>query len=148
MGNNNSEKLLFEVCKFSPTVKFFNRVLLTEYKKWKTKLDKPCAETDMQELKEYLNASEYVVKAVVWTGEGSNEGYYGVSVKSTDYKPKYVSTTGKKVEKVVISTGLVLNTWDTIAKAATAENMSAAKMSRSIKNEVIYPDNYMYRAQV
>ena len=148
MGNNNAENFLFEVCKFSPTGKILNTVLLTEYQKWKTKLGKPCAETDMQELKDYLNASEYVVKAVVWTGEYSNEGYYGVSVKSTDYKPKYVSTTGKKVEKVVVSTGLVLNTWDTIAKAATAENVSAAKMSRSIKNEVINPEGYMYRAQV
>ena len=148
MGNNNAENFLFEVCKFSPAGKILNTVLLTEFQKWKTKLGKPCAETDMQELKEYLNACEYVVKAVVWTGEHSNEGYYGVSVKSTDYKPKYVSTTGKKVEKVVVSTGLVLNTWDTIAKAATAENVSAAKMSRSIKNEVVHPEGYMYRAQV
>jgi len=33
--------------------------------------------------------------------------------------------------------------WDSIAKAALEENISASKMSRSIKNEVKY-DNYYY----
>ena len=33
--------------------------------------------------------------------------------------------------------------WESIAKAALEENISASKMSRSIKNEVKY-DNYYY----
>jgi hypothetical protein len=146
-GNNNAENFAFQVCTFSPTGKMLNTALLSEYQKWKRSLNKPCTENDVSELKEYLNGSDYVVKAVVWASGGSNEGYYGISLRSTDYKPKYASTTGKKVEKVTIATGIVFGTWDTIAKAATAENMSAAKMSRSIKNEVVFQDDYVYRVQ-
>jgi hypothetical protein len=148
MVDNDVEAFLFQVCKFSPTGKILNTILLSEYQQWKQQVGKPCSDNDMKELKEYLNGSEYVVKAVVWTDEGSNEGYYGVSLKTSEYKPKYASTTGKKVEKVTISTGVVLGTWDTIAKAATAESVSAAKMSRSIKNGIIFQDDYMYRVQI
>jgi hypothetical protein len=59
-------------------------------------------------------------------------------------KHKVTSSTGKKVEKVEIISGLLLNTWDTIAKAAEFENISAAKMSRSIKHNLQYND-YFYR---
>jgi hypothetical protein len=147
-ANNDVENFAFQVCTFSPSGKILNTTLLSEYRQWKQSLGKPCSENDIKELKEYLNESEYVVKAVVWSGDGSNEGYYGISLRSTDYKPKYTSTTGKKVEKVTMSSGIVISTWDTIAKAALAENMSAAKMSRSIKNEVVFQDDYMYRVQM
>jgi len=147
-GNNNAENFAFQVCTFSPTGKMLNTALLSEYQKWKRSLNKPCTENDIVELKEYLNSSDYVVKAVVWVSGETNEGYYGISLRSTDYKPKYASTTGKKVEKVTIATGIVFGTWDTIAKAAAAENMSAAKMSRSIKYEVTFQDDYMYRVQM
>jgi len=39
----------------------------------------------------------------------------------------------------------VLCIWDTIAKAAEDENISAAKMSRSIKNKIIFNNDYYYR---
>ena len=87
-----------------------------------------------KEIKDYLNNCEYVLKSTVWTDKGTNEGYYGLSLKTEVYKHKVTSSTGKKVEKVEKISGLVLNTWDTIAKAAEFENISAAKMSRSIKN--------------
>ncbi len=57
---------------------------------------------------------------------------------------KTTSSTGKKVEKIDNKTGLVLRTWETIAKAGEDENMSASKMSRSIKNKIMYGD-YYYR---
>ena len=91
----------------------------------------------MKEIKTYLNASPHALKSVVWTQNGSNEGYYGVSLRSDDeYVRKVISSTGKKVEKRLIATQFVIDTWSTIAKAAVAENVCAAKMSRMIKNNV------------
>jgi len=96
----------------------------------------------MKEIKEYLNESPYALKSVVWTDEGNNEGYYGLSIKKNDYTPKLICSTGKKVFKKEDKTNILLATWDTIAKAALAEGISTAKMSRSIKNKIIFNDYY------
>ena len=96
----------------------------------------------VKEIKEDLNSSPYALKATVWTDEGSNEGYYGLSIKQSDIKPKLISSTGKKVFKRENETNALLATWDTIAKAAEAENMSTAKMSRCVKNKNIINDYY------
>ena len=145
--NNDVEIFLFHVCRFAPTCKILNSTLLEEYQKWKTKLSKSCSENDMKELKQYLNSCEYVIKATVWATAGSNEGYYGVSLRDEVYKPNYSANTGKVVEKVVVETGIVIETWDTIAKAALSQKISAAKMSRSVKHQVVFND-YFYRAKL
>ena len=142
--NNDVETFLFQVCRFSPSGKVLNSTLLDEYRKWKTNLTKPILETDMKELKSYLNSCEYVIKATVWATEGSNEGYYGVELREQIYKPNYTGSTGKEVEKVVSETGVVLQTWGSIAKAALSEGISAPKMSRSIKSGIVFND-YFYR---
>ena len=100
----------------------------------------------MKEMKEYLNASEYALKATVWTNEGSNEGYYGIGLKETKREAKLVSSTGKKVQKRKIGTDDILKNWDSIASAALAENLSPAKMSRSVKEKKIYGDYYYCQA--
>jgi hypothetical protein len=142
--NSNVETFIFEACKFSDCGKILNSVLLREYQKWKITLGKETTDNDIKEIKEYLNASPYALKATVWTDEGSNEGYYGLSLKQNEYKPKLISSTGKKVYKIDIKSRQVLNTWDTIAKAAEQEQMSAAKMSRSVKNKVVFNEDYYY----
>lgn len=148
--NNDVETFLFQVCKFSPCGKILNSTLLDEYQRWKKSLNKECSnrEFDMKELKDYLNSCEYVLKATVWTDKGSNEGYYGISLKVDEYKHKITSSTGKKVEKIEVNTGQILGTWETIAKAAEAENISAAKMSRSVKNKIIYNNDYYYITKI
>ena len=140
---NDVETFLFQVCKFSPNGKILNSTLLSEYQRWKKSVDKNCSDNDMSELKKYLNDCEHTLKATVWTEHGSNEGYYGISLKQDEYKHKTTSSTGKMVEKVEVKTGIVLATWTTIAKAADAEHISSAKMSRSIKNKTIFND-YCY----
>jgi hypothetical protein len=140
--DNNPENFLFQVCKFSPCGKILNSTLLEQYQRWKKSVDKCLTETDMKDLKEYLNSCEYVLKATVWTDVGSNEGYYGVSLKSDEYKHKATSSTGKTVEKREIKTDTLLGKWETIAKAAASEGVSPAKMSRSIKNAVKFGDYY------
>ena len=148
--NNDVETFLFQVCKFSPSGKILNSTLLDEYQRWKKSLNKDCLnrELDIKEIKEYLNSCDYVLKATVWTDKGSNEGYYGISLKVDEYKHKTTSSTGKKVEKIEKNTGEILGTWDTIAKAAEAENISAAKMSRSVKNKIVYNEDYYYITKI
>jgi hypothetical protein len=140
--NSNAETFIFQVCQFSDCGKVLNSVLLREYQKWKISVDKELSENDMKEIKEYLNESPYALKATVWTDEGNNEGYYGLSIKQNEYKPKLISSTGKKVYKREEKTDILLATWDTIAKAAESESISAAKMSRCVKNKIIIDDYY------
>jgi hypothetical protein len=139
----NIETFIFSACNFSDTGKILNSVLLREYRQWKSSLQKEITDSDMTEIKEYLNQSQYALKATVWTDEGNNEGYYGLSLKKNEYKPKYVSSTGKKVYKIQINTNELLGSWDTIAKSAQYEGISTAKMSRYVKHKTIIND-YFY----
>ncbi len=136
------ESFIFQVCRFNPCGKIFNTTLLTEYRKWKKSVSIDIGESDLKEIKEYLDSSEYTLKATVWTSEGSNEGYYGIMLKTDDPPCKKTSSTGKAVEKRELSSGTLIGRWDTIAKAAKYENISAAKMSRSVKNRTEYNDYY------
>ena len=63
-------------------------------------------------------------------------------IKQNELKPKLISSTGKKVYKREVKTNILLATWDTIAKAAELEGISAAKMSRCVKNKTIINDYY------
>ena len=136
------ETFLFHACRFSPNGKILNSVLLEEYRRWKKSVKREIKENDMKEIKDYLNSSKYALKATVWSSQGSNEGYYGVSLKSDEHIHKKTSSTGKTVEKREIETGQVLGKWETIAKAAQYEGLSASKMSRCIKNKITINDYY------
>lgn len=148
--NPNAETFLFERCQFSDCGKVLNSVLLKEYQKWKQSVGLELTDTDMKDLKAYLNASPHALKATVWTEQGNNEGYYGVSLRDDYYamtnavtnNPICTSTTGKKVEKRDATTHQLLGTWPTIANAALVEGVCAAKMSRCIKNKPIINDCY------
>jgi hypothetical protein len=146
----NVETFLFERCQFSDCGKVLNSVLLKEYQKWKQSVGLTTTETDMKDLKAYLNASPHALKATVWSEQGSNEGYYGVSLREDYYamtnavtnNPICTSTTGKKVEKREATTHQLLGTWPTIASAALAEGVCAAKMSRYVKAKTVVADYY------
>jgi hypothetical protein len=143
LENNDTETFLFQVCRYSPSGKILNSKLLAEYQRWKKKLDKPTGNDDIKELKQYLNTSPYVMKATIWDVSTSNEGYYGLSLKEDDvYQHKKTSTNGKKVNKICTKSNQILNTWETIAKAANYEKVSAATMSRSVKNKTMYEGYY------
>ena len=141
---NDVETCIFQVCRFSSSGKILNSVLLQEYQRWKKSLNKEVSDNDMKDIKDYLNSCEYALKAVVWTDQGSNEGYYGLSLKSSEHKHKKTSSTGKRVEKREVGTDQLLSTWETIAKAAQYESVCASKMSLSIKNKVVYKGSYYY----
>jgi hypothetical protein len=146
----NVETFLFERCQFSDCGKVLNSVLLKEYQKWKQSVGLALTETDMKDLKAYLNASPHALKATVWSEQGSNEGYYGVSLREDYYamtnaatnNPICTSTTGKKVEKREATTHQLLSSWPTIASAALSEGVCAAKMSRYVKAKTVVADYY------
>jgi len=143
---NDIETFIFQSCEFSPGNKILNAVLFDDYKRWNDKLNKNVTEQMINDVKDYLNSCEYVVKSIVWTEFGSNEGYYGLTLKNKEYVKKIFDVSGKKVDKIELSSGNVLETWGTIAKAAEAENIPKTKMSRSIKNKTIFTD-YFYSFQ-
>lgn len=143
--NHDVETFLFQICFFSPSGKILNSTLLSEFQRWKQIMNKSVHNDDLKNIKDYLNNCEYVLKSTVWTDQGSNEGYYGISLKINEHKHKTTSSTGKKVEKIEYKTGQILCKWDTIAKAAEDEKISPAKMSRNIKNKVIFNEDYYYK---
>ena len=142
----NVETFLFERCKFSDNGKILNSVLLQEYQNWKTSVNFDIQTNDMKDIKAYLNASPHALKATVFTESGTNEGYYGLSMRENYYQKNNNMavniTTGKKVEKREVQTNNLLGVWDTIAKAASSECISTAKMSRCVKNKTVIGDYY------
>jgi hypothetical protein len=156
------ETFIFQCCKFSDRGKILNSTLLKEYQQWKISVGQTPSETDMKNLKTYLNACKNALKATIWAeNQTSNDGYYGVSLSENYYTMTQaviqgqanpvisvqISTTGKKVEKRLVNSNQVLKTWDTIAKAAVAEGFSTAKMSRSVKDKTVFNDYYYCVAQ-
>jgi hypothetical protein len=141
-ANSVVENFIFQQCQFSDCGRILNSVLLKEYQNWKQNVGKPINNNEMKEIKDYLNALPYTLKATVWTQDGNNEGYYGLSLKEMQSKPTIISYTGKRVEKRTIATNELLGTWDSIVKAAFSENISPTKMSQSAKNHVKFGDYY------
>ena len=150
------ETFIFQCCKFSDRGKILNSTLLKEYQQWKISVGQTPGETDLKNLKTYLNACQNALKATIWFETTANEGYYGVSLRENYYSMTQaviqgqanpvisvqISTTGKKVEKRIVNSKQLLKTWDTIAKAAVAEGFSTAKMSRSVKDKTVFKDYY------
>ena len=143
---SNPQNFIFHSCNFSPSGKVLCSDLYKEYKKWKEQLQIPVLEVDEKELREYLKKTNYVLFTVIWANNGNGNGYYGINLKKDTERHRYTSSTGKKVEKRSKNGDLLLGTWETIAKAAEIEKMCAAKMSRSIKNKVIFNDDYYFCA--
>ena len=155
------ETFIFQCCKFSDRGKILNSTLLKEYQQWKISVGQTPGETDLKNLKTYLNACQNALKATIWFETTANEGYYGVSLRENYYSMTQaviqgqanpvisvqISTTGKKVEKRLVGTNQVLKTWNTIAKASESEGFSAAKMSRSVKDKTVFNDYYYCVAQ-
>ena len=150
------ETFIFQCCQFSDRGKILNSTLLKEYQQWKLNVGKTPTENDLKNLKTYLNACPNALKATIWFETTANEGYYGLGLRENYYSMTQaviqgqanpvisvqLSTTGKKVEKRLVNSNQVLKTWNTIAKAATDEGFSAAKMSRSVKDKTVFKDYY------
>jgi hypothetical protein len=138
------QNFIYHACVFSPSGKSLFADILEEYKKWKKNVQKPETGNEEQEIKKYLKHTEYTVYTTIWAKNGGGQGYYGIFLKKEMEQIKTTSSTGKKVEKRMIDTNELLGTWETIAKAAEAEQICAAKMSRSIKSRTIFQGDYYF----
>ena len=142
------QRFIFHACQFSDTGKILNSTLLKEYQKWKLSLTKEISDNDIKELKDYLNTSPYSLKSTVWVDNESNEGYYGIGLKTIGYQPKYASTTGKKVYKVECKSNLLLSTFDSILNASLQQDISRVAMSRAVKNKTVFNNDYYYTSDI
>jgi prophage antirepressor-like protein len=142
--NSDEQDFIYHSCVFSPSGKVLNSDLIEEYSKWKRTLNKRETDADASNLKKYLSYTGYAIFTTLWAFGGSGQGYYGISLKNQTNNVKKTSSTGKKVEKRLIESDQLIGTWETIAKAADSEKICAAKMSRSIKNKILYNNEYYY----
>jgi len=140
---SNPQNFIFHACIFSPSGKVLFSDLINEYKKWKEQIKLPIIDTDEKELKNYLKNTNYVLFTTIWCNNGNGQGFYGLSLKKEIDNHRKTSSTGKKIKKYSTK-GELLGTWETIAKAAQAEKICAAKMSRSVKNNVVFNNDYYY----
>jgi len=144
MTPSDVETFLFEMCIFTPSGTLLKTTLTEHFIEWKQNVKKMITNEEPNEIINYLKKCPHVMYSTVWSTDGSGQGYYGLILKSQMKDYKKPSTTSKKVEKREIKTNQLLGTWNTVAKAAEAEKISAAKMSRSIKSKTIFNDDYYY----
>ena len=147
--NSSVETFIFENCRFSDTGKVFESNLLIEYQKWKKSINLDVSDNDFVDMKQYLRANQNVLRAVIWASNGSNTGYYGLSLRKEEESgavgQKLTSSTAKKVEKVDSTTGEVVGRWDSVAQTAAFHGVCTAKISRYIKNGIIV-SNHFFRS--
>jgi len=146
--NSSVETFIFENCRFSDTGKVFDSILLSEYQKWRKSIDLNTSDNDISDIKQYLRANQNVLRAVIWTSNGSNNGYYGISLRKEEAdasNKKLTSSTAKKVEKVDSKTGEVIGRWDSVAQTADFHGVCTAKISRYIKNGTVV-SNHFFRS--
>ena len=138
------ETFIFERCRFVPGSTVLKSTLVDSYVKWKPMVDIPVTNDEATEITLYLKKCEHVMFATVWASAGSGQGYYGLKNKEEENDYKATSSTGKRVEKRELETNHLIISYDTIAKAAEGENVSAAKMSRLKKNKIALDGDYYY----
>ena len=146
--DSDVQRFIFNSCNFSDTSKILNSTLLKEYQKWKRSLDKEICNDDIKDLKNYLNECQYTLKSTVWIDNESNQGYYGIELKTSEYKPIYNNTTGKKVYKIELKSNLLLSTYDSILNASLNENISRVSMSRCVKDKKVFNNDYYYTSEL
>lgn len=144
--NSDEQNFVFHSCIFSPSGKVLFSELVEEYKKWKKEIGKEWLPENEDSLKKYVRETGHTYYTTIWANNENGQGFYGLYLKKDADQYKTTSSTGKRVEKRHIKTNELLGKWETIAKAAEHEKMCAAKMSRSIKNKIVFNDDYYYCA--
>lgn len=116
--------------------------LIEEFNQWKKRINSPVEKDDIKNLKTYLKNSNMVLISNIWNDNANGQGYYGLCLKTDETTHRKPSSTAKKVFKKNFD-GDILDSWNTIAKAAQSEGIPPTKMSRNISNNVKF-DNYYY----
>lgn len=146
-SSNEVENFIFESCIFSPEGRASTNKIVEEFINYKNNNGLLINKTEDKDIKNYLKNCQYILGGPIRLHNinATYEGYYGITLKN-DYfqeaRANQLATSGKKVQKIDASTKNILNSWPTIAKAATHEDFSPAKMSRAIKNNTLINNAY------
>ena len=146
-SSNEVENFIFESCIFSPEGRASTNKIVEEYINYKNNNGLLINKTEDKDIKNYLKNCQYILGGPIRLHNinATYEGYYGITLKN-DYfqeaRTNQLASSGKKVQKIDASTKNILNSWPTIAKAATHEDFSPAKMSRAIKNNTLINNAY------
>ena len=134
---SEEEIFVFEKCIFTPSGTALYKDIWDEYQDWKRITNRNIDNIlDQERLKKFLKSSPYLLFETVWSVNGGGQGFYGCKLKK-DERYQRKSSTGCKVIKMDDNDNILCE-YETIAKAAEVEQISAAKMSRSIKNKTIF----------
>lgn len=144
--HNDVEDFIFNKCIFIPEGTVLISDIIDEFIKWKNKMDKNVTNNEKEELRNYFKNNNNVLYETVWTSNGNGQGYYGLKLKTQIYEKNISSSTGKQVYKIDSNSNICVDKWPTIAKAAEMENISSAKLSRIIKNKILY-NNFYYSSE-
>ena len=140
--SNDIEDFLFQKCIFIPEGTVLISDIVDDFIKWKKNMDKNINNNEKEDIRNYLKNNHNVLYETVWTTNGNGQGYYGLKLISQINNKVISSSTGKEVSKIDANTGICIDKWPTIAKAAETENISSAKLSRIIKNKTLINDYY------
>ena len=148
-SSNEVENFLFENCVFSPNNRATTNKIVEEFINYKKTNDLIINNNESKDVKNYLKICSYIVGGAIrlHNVNATYEGYYGISLKNdienNELKKRISSTVGgKRVQKIDSSGKNILNTWNSIARAAVHEEFSSAKMSRVIKNNTLINNCY------
>ena len=130
-------RFVFEKCRFIPEGTAIHKDIVSAYQEWKRELAIPLTDQECVEVRTYLKACPYTLFETVWSSKGGGQGYYGIHLtRELLVPPSRTSSTGCRVQKTN-ATNEVVSVFDTIAKAAQAEGVPPAKMSRWIKDKTV-----------
>ena len=146
-SSNEVENFIFESCIFSPEGRASTNKIVEEFINYKNNNGLLINKTEDKDIKNYLKNCQYILGGPIRLHNinATYEGYYGITLKNDCFqeaRTNQVASSGKKVQKIDASTKNILNNWPTIAKAATHEDFSPAKMSRAIKNNTLINNAY------
>ena len=146
-SSNEVENFIFESCIFSPEGRASTNKIVEEFINYKNNNGLLINKTEDKDIKNYLKNCQYILGGPIRLHNinATYEGYYGITLKNDCFqeaRANQLATSGKKVQKIDASTKNILNNWPTIAKAATHEDFSPAKMSRAIKNNTLINNAY------
>jgi len=140
-SSNEVENFLFENCVFSPNYRAATNKIVEEFINYKKNNNLLINNNEDKDMKNYLKNCAYIVGGPIRLHniDATFEGYYGIVLKNdlNNIERILSSSSGKSVQKIDAKTKEVLNTWSSIAKAASSEEFSSAKMSRAIKNNTL-----------
>ena len=146
-SSNEVENFIFESCIFSPEGRASTNKIVEEFIYYKNNNGLLINKSEDKDIKNYLKNCQYILGGPIRLHNinATYEGYYGITLKNDCFqeaRANQLATSGKKVQKIDSSTKNILNCWPTIAKAATHEDFSPAKMSRAIKNNTLINNAY------